>query len=185
MKYKIREEMIEKRRGMSLEEVVKKSVLAQNLFLKSKLYKDAKAIMVYMPLGNEVRTNAIISDAFRSGKRVLVPITDGVTFEIAACKITRNTEFEKGAFSVSEPKEKIPFDTEKIDVVLVPGVAFDKSGGRVGFGKGCYDKFLNGIRAIKIGFCYDFQLVDHIETQNNDINMDYIITEKEFIRGKL
>lgn len=174
-----------KRRNMEFAEVMQKSNLAQNIFLESEQYKKAKSVMLYMPLGNEVSTFEIINDGIKQGKNILVPITDKDTFEISAYRITEDTEFEKGTFSVSEPKEKESFDASEIDVVLVPGIAFDRDGGRIGFGKGCYDKFLKGIKAVKIGFCYDFQLVSHIETESKDVNMDYIITEKEFIRGKL
>ena len=185
MKKKIREEMKEKRKNMEIAEVMQKSNLAQDIFLKSEQYKKAKSVMLYMPLGNEVSTFEIISDGIKQGKNILVPITDKDTFEISAYRITENTEFEKGTFSVSEPKEKESFDASGIDVVLVPGIAFDRYCGRIGFGKGCYDKFLKDIKAVKIGFCYDFQLVERIKTDSNDVNMDYIITEKEFIRGKL
>ncbi len=174
-----------KRRNMKPEEAIEKSRMAQKIFLESEQYKNAKSVMLYIPLGNEVDTSGIISDALASGKNVLVPVTDRETFEITAYKITEETVFEKGTFSVTEPKEKLSFDASKIDVALVPGIAFDRFGGRVGFGKGCYDKFLDDIKAVKIGFCYDFQLVSHIETDSNDIAMDFIITEKEFIRGKL
>ncbi|MBQ7986559.1 MAG: 5-formyltetrahydrofolate cyclo-ligase [Clostridia bacterium] len=185
MKNKIREEMKQKRRNMMPEEVFEKSQMAQKIFLESEQYKNAKAIMLYLPLGNEVDTKAIINNAFSLEKKVLVPVTDSKTFEITAFKITEGMEFEKGTFSVKEPKERISFELSKIDVVLVPGIAFDRDGGRIGFGKGCYDKFLKGIKAVKIGFCYDFQLVDSIETDENDVSMDYVITEKEIIRGKL
>lgn len=185
MKSKIREEMKNNRRNMTVEEVLLKSEQAQNLFLQSRQYNTAKSVMVYIPLGNEVNTSKIIEDAFKSGKNVLVPVTDSETYEISAYQITKDTEFEKGTFSVNEPKEKVFFDKNNIDVVLVPGIAFDRLGGRVGFGKGCYDKFLKGTKAVKIGFCYDFQLIDRIETSETDISMDYIITEKEFLRGNL
>ncbi len=184
MKNKIREEMKQKRRNMTAEEAFEKSRTAQKIFLESEQYKKAKSVMLYLPLGNEVDTSSIIKAALYSGKNVLVPVTHSETFEISAYKITEKTEFENGTFSVKEPKEKVEFDASKIDVVLVPGIAFDRFGGRVGFGKGCYDKFLKNMKAVKIGFCYDFQLIRHIETDNNDVTMDYIITEKEFIRGK-
>lgn len=177
--------MKEKRKNMNFLEVSKKSSIAQKSFLESEQYRKSKSVMVYMPLGNEIRTSEIIDDALKCGKNVLVPITDRETLEISAYQITEKTEFEKGEFSVEEPKQKLKFDASKIDVVLVPGVAFDRNGGRIGFGKGCYDKFLKKTRAAKIGFCYDFQLINHIETEKNDVNMDYIITEKEFFRGKI
>lgn len=185
MKNKIREEMKQRRKAMTPEDAFEKSQSAQKIFLESEQYKKAKSVMLYIPLGKEVETTDIIRDAFSSGKNVLVPVTDNETYEISAYRITESTEFEKGTFSVKEPKEKVSFDKNEIDVVLVPGIAFDRLGGRVGFGKGCYDKFLKKTNAVKIGFCYDFQLVDYIETNSNDISMDYIITEKGIIRGKL
>jgi len=183
MKNKIREEMKQKRRNMKPETVSEKSWMAEKIFLESELYKGAKSVMLYIPLGNEVDTSNIINDALKQGKTVLVPVTDSESYDLTACQITECTEFSKGTFSVKEPKEKVVFDKSKIDVVLVPGVAFDSFGGRIGFGKGCYDRFLSGTNAVKIGFCYDFQLVDRTETDSNDIAMDYIITEKEIIRG--
>lgn len=185
MKNKIREEMKQKRKAMNPEDAFEKSQSAQKILLENPMYKIAKSVMLYIPLGKEVDTSGIINDALKRGKNVLVPVTDSETYEISAYRITENSEFEKGTFSVFEPKDKESFDKNEIDVIIVPGIAFDRNGGRVGFGKGCYDKFLKNTKAIKIGFCYDFQLADRIETDANDISMDYIITEKEIIRGKL
>lgn len=173
-----------KRKAMPKEEVLVKSLIAQNSFLESKIYQDATTLMLYIPLGNEVSTYEIIENAYLCGKEVLVPVTDSRTFEITAHKITSDTEFEKGVFSLTEPKEKISFDSSKIDVVLVPGVAFSRSGSRIGFGKGCYDKFLKNLEATKVGFCYDFQVSDEFLSSEFDIEMDYLITEKEFIDCK-
>lgn len=140
--------------------------------------------MLYMPLGNEVLTQKMIENAFADGKTVLVPVTDGETFEISAHKIEQDTKFEEGVFSLKEPKFKKLFDKYKIDVVLVPGVAFSRRGTRIGFGKGCYDRFLKECKATKVGFCYEFQLTEKIISDSFDIDMNYIVTEKEFIDCK-
>jgi len=66
--------------------------------------------------------------------------------------------------------------------VIVPGIAFDKAGSRIGFGKGCYDMFLDGLNAVKIGFCYDFQVMDEIPSDDHDIRMDFLVTEKGVLR---
>ena len=87
-------------------------------------------------------------------------------------------ELTTGAFNVPEPKEKKVFD-KKIDVVLVPGVAFDKNFNRMGFGKGYYDKFLKEFEGIKIGVCHSFQLLDEIPSEAHDVKMDVIVTEEE------
>ena len=184
MKSKIRDEMKIKRKSMPKEEALAKSLIAQSTFLDSDMYRESEILMLYIPLGNETSTLDIIEKAHFDGKTVLVPVTDSKTYELTAHKITKDSEFEKGTFSVTEPKEKADFDVSKIDVVLVPGVAFSRWGSRIGFGKGCYDKFLKDITALKVGYCYDFQITDEFYSDDFDIEMDYLITEKEFIDCK-
>lgn len=181
MKSIIRDEMKIKRKAMSREEVMVKSLIAQSTFLDSDIYRDSETLMLYIPIGNETSTLEIIEKAHNDRKTVLVPVTDSKTYELSAHRITRDSVFEKGTFSVTEPKEKAVFEASKIDVVLVPGVAFSRDGNRIGFGKGCYDKFLKGTEAIKVGFCYDFQVTDEFYADSFDIEMDCLITEKEFI----
>lgn len=167
----------EKRAAMKDAEVKEKSLAIAKTFLDCEIYKNAKTIMVYMPLGNEVDTSGIIASAFSDGKRIVVPVTDAETGEITPCAIEKDETFQKGAFSILEPISKRIADPKQIDAVLVPGVAFDKKGGRVGFGKGCYDRFLKKIDALKIGLCYDFQLCEKTEEESHDIKMDFVITE--------
>ncbi|MBQ9757737.1 MAG: 5-formyltetrahydrofolate cyclo-ligase [Clostridia bacterium] len=177
MKAEIRKINKEKRAAMKDAEVKEKSLAIAKTFLDSGIYKNAKTIMVYMPLGNEVDTKEIIASAFSDGKRIVVPVTDAETGEMIASEIRENTAFEKGAFSVFEPVEKAEIDPQQIDAVLVPGIAFDKKGGRIGFGKGCYDRFLKKTKALRIGLCYAFQLCDEIDEESHDIKMDFVITE--------
>lgn len=181
MKTEIRREKKIERATMKKHNVIEKSHSVARIFLKSDIYKNAKSVMLYMPLGNEVCTSEIIEDALLMSKNVLVPVTDKETFEIVAHRITEKTQFEKGVFSLDEPKEKEVFDRRKIDTIIVPGIAFGKDGTRIGFGKGCYDRFLQDSFALKIGFCYDFQLCENIEIDPFDIKMDYIVTENELI----
>ena len=167
----------EKRAAMKDAEVKEKSLAIAKTFLDSEIYKNAKTIMAYMSLGNEVDTREIILSAFSDGKCVVVPITDAESGEITPCEIEKGEALKKGAFSILEPISKRIADPKQIDVVLVPGVAFDKKGGRVGFGKGCYDRFLKRADALKIGLCYAFQLCDVIEEESHDIKMDFVIAE--------
>ena len=162
---------------MTVEEVAQKSHYAAKIFLSSELFKNAKHIMLYKSLGNETDTTDIINAAFRDGKIVSFPVTDAQSGEITPCIATRETEFEKGAFSVSEPTNTEVADVGKIELILIPGIAFSKKGSRVGFGKGCYDRLLQNSSAIKVGFCYDFQLCEEIPSEQHDVTMDYIVTE--------
>ncbi len=167
---------------MSGEQVLQKSEAGSDIFLNTDIYKNAGTIMLYLPLGNEIDTSKILKTAFADGKRCILPVTDQKTGVITPCEVDEGTEFKKGAFSVLEPIEKKIVEKELIDVFLVPGIAFDKKGARVGFGKGCYDRLLCDISAIKIGYCYDFQICDEIPSEGHDIKMDFLITESGLIR---
>lgn len=167
---------------MSGEQVLQKSKAGSVIFLNTDIYENAGTIMLYLPLGNEIDTLDILKTAFADGKRCVLPVTDAKTGVITPCEVWKNTEFKKGAFSVLEPVEKNAVEKSEIDVFIVPGIAFDKSGARVGFGKGCYDRLLFGVSAIKIGYCYDFQLCDEIPAENHDIKMDFLITESGLIK---
>lgn len=177
MKSKLREIYKTRRREMSLEDVALKSRDACKLFLESDLYKNAKAIMLYMPLGKETDTSEIIKKSFADGKKVAFPVTDEKSGEITPCYATAETEFTKGGFSVKEPCGNDIANPTDFDVVIVPGIAFDTMGNRIGFGKGCYDKLLCKTNAVRVGFCYELQICDEIPAEEFDIKMDCIITE--------
>ena len=137
--------------------------------------------MLYMPLGNETDTSDITEAAFKDGKKVAFPVTDAETGEITPYYATENTQFKQGAFSVNEPNNDDIAALSDIDVIVVPGIAFDKSGARVGFGKGCYDRLLKQSCAVKVGLCYDYQVCDWIAMDEFDVNMDYLVTESGMI----
>ena len=169
-----------KRKEMLPQEVFEKSKKASEIFLNNEIYQGSNVIMLYYPLRNEIDTSEILKNALLDGKTVIYPITDMATNEITPIIVDSRTKFSKGAYSVFEPIEKIVYNGE-IDAILVPGIAFDKNGWRVGFGKGCYDRFLKNVDAIKIGFCYDFQIADKIDNDDYDIKMNCLISESGMI----
>lgn len=177
----LRKEYRQKRKDITDDEKRIKSNSAQELFVKSDIYTNSHCLMVYMPLGNETDTELIVQKAFEQGKTVVIPVTDGTTGEITPVIIREDTEYIKGAFNIREPKEKILCPKASIETVVVPGIAFDKSGNRMGFGKGCYDMFLEGFRGVKVGFCYDFQIAEELPCTEKDIAMDYIFSDKRII----
>ena len=169
-----------KRKEMLPEVVFEKSKKASENFLNNEIYKSSEVLMLYYPLGKETDTSLILKNALADGKTVVYPITNTDTNEITPVVVDRRTDFSKGGYSVFEPIEKNEYKGT-IDVILVPGIAFDKKGKRVGFGKGCYDRFLKRNDAIKVGYCYDFQIADDIEIDNFDVDMDYLISESGMI----
>ena len=178
MKTEIRRINKEKRNLMAEDEVLQKSIAASEIFLSSLIYKNSKTLMLYMPLGNETDTTFIIDTALKDGKTLVFPVTDKYTGRITPYCADAATEFVKGNFSVQEPSKTKIADVAEIDTVLVPGIAFDKYGNRVGFGKGCYDEFLKRADAVFVGFCYEFQVCDEIDADCYDVKMDFLVTEK-------
>ncbi len=184
MKNIIRNNIKQIRKNITETDVKKLSYMASEVFLESDVYKNSKTIMCYMPLKGEADTSYMIEKAFLDGKNVAVPVTHPVTLDIVPYYITENTEYKKGSFSVTEPVGGIVAKKEDIDTVIVPGVAFDKNGARLGFGKGCYDRFLSDYKGIKVGFSLGFQIYDEIPSQEHDVKMDYIVSEKGIFSNK-
>ena len=122
MKNILRKENKEKRSSMTIDEVTRKSLSASEWLLSEKIYKNAKTIMLYMPLGNETDTTCIMAKAFQDGKRVVLPVTDEENVDIIPCFVTTETEFKKGAYSISEPKSMNICNEAEIDLVVVPGI---------------------------------------------------------------
>ncbi len=181
-KAELRRQCKARRAALSESEVQQKSAAVADLFLKSEIYNAASCIMLYMPIFNEVDTLEIMKNAHQSGKKVVLPVTD-VDDNITPCCADADTGFKSGRYSVQEPVGTQTAEPDEIDIVIVPGVAFDKSGNRIGFGKGCYDKFLKATKAVKVGLCYGFQLYDEIPADLYDVKMDYVICENGINRG--
>ena len=137
----------------------------------------ADNILVYHSLRDELPTHSFI-DKWATRKKFFLPRVNGVNLEILPYN---RTGLHLGAFQIEEPDgdELTPID--EIEIVVVPGVAYDRAGHRVGRGKGYYDRLLNNTRALKIGVAYDFQFVDEIDNAPHDVDMDIIITEKRCV----
>ena len=132
---------------------------------------NAKKIMLYSSLPDEVRTQEFI-EKWRLRKRIILPTVVGDN--IIPVELTAETGFAVGDFNILEP-QNVAY-TGDFDLIVVPGMAFDRQGNRLGRGKGYYDRFLCQHRAIKkIGICFDFQLIDNVPVEENDIPMDEII----------
>ncbi len=147
--------------------------------INSTYYDNAKVIFVYVSFGYEVDTHRIINHALKDNKIVCVPKVLNRTEGMKAVKINSLEELKVSNFGVLEPESTInevePLD---IDLLLIPGLAFDENGGRLGYGAGYYDKFLGEIRtnANKIGLSYSFQLMEAVPIEEHDMPIEHIIT---------
>lgn len=133
----------------------------------------AKIVMLYSSLPDEVQTQGFI-EKWRQQKRIILPTVVGD--DIIPVELTPETNFAVGDFNILEPQNEAY--TGGYDLIIVPGVAFDRQGNRMGRGRGYYDRFLCQHRDVKkIGICFDFQLVDNVPVEENDIPMDEIISK--------
>ncbi len=136
------------------------------------------SILLYHSLPDELSTLDFI-EKWHSRKRFFLPRVNGLNLEILPYDKSR---LHLGAFNIEEPEGDNTTDITHIDMVVVPAVAYDRKGNRIGRGKGYYDRLLNNTRAIKIGVAYDFQLVDEIDAEPHDVAVDYVITQRGIIR---
>lgn len=177
----IRKEVLEKRMALTKEELVEKSKIICNSFLELPQYKEADLIYIYMDFKNEVMTKQIIEDAWEKKKRVAIPKV--VENQIIFYELVKEQEkLKEGYFGIREPKMSQPImDSEGL--MVVPGIAFDKQGYRIGYGKGFYDRYLhaNNIKH-KISLVFELQMVDKVPNDKYDIPIDMIITEKQMIQ---
>ncbi|MCD8180738.1 MAG: 5-formyltetrahydrofolate cyclo-ligase [Firmicutes bacterium] len=180
IKDELRAEMRAKRRALTADEVRARSEKIKGNALKC--IGGAREVCVFLSAFKEPDTAGIIQSLLTDDARVIVPVTDTDTNTITPSYLDDLSGLKKGAYGIYEPSRVNPARISGIDAVLVPGLAFDRRGGRMGFGRGYYDRFLSECRSIKIGLCYDFQLLDKIPTESHDVPMDYIITEKEILK---
>lgn len=138
-------------------------------------FQNADYIYAYYPLGNEADIRPVIEEAWRLGKKTAFPKVFGD--DMRFFQIDDFSHLHPGTFGVMEPEEDHPVNWKDV-LVLVPGVAFDLKGNRMGFGKGYYDRYLKELPgAVTVGVAYGLQIADCIPTEDTDIRLDVIVTD--------
>ena len=173
-KTELRKTVRARKRAMTEEQIQEKSEALTRLFLQSEEYRNARSIYGYLPYNQEVRTVPLLEQALRDGKRVAVPKCYGD--EMRFIWMEDLSLVEKGYAGIPEPIADGPVADDETALVLMPGMAFDKEGHRIGYGGGFYDKFLarEGSHPT-LALCYDFQVVSHLETEEFDIPVDKVL----------
>lgn len=167
------------RSGMGREEVSEKSGVICRKLLDHPAVQSANQILAYSAIRNEVDLTPFVELAWKMGKRVYFPRTEGESMEFY--EVSAFDAFAEGRFHVMEPvKADCPLCPDQNAVICVPGVAFSRSGNRIGFGKGYYDRYLDKYPYLyKIGLAYEFQTEYRWKPEDCDVAMDLLITEKE------
>ena len=145
--------------------------------------QEAEAIMFYVPLDEEVDTMPLLRETLAKGKSVVIPWVDRKSGSLLPVEIRDPShDLTRGTYGVLEPKTKLvhPFNTARLSAVLVPGLAFDRRGRRLGRGRGYYDRFLKTLPGSVRGFglAFDFQVLDLIPASDSDICVDQIVTNE-------
>lgn len=173
-KTELRRAIRERKRAMTEAEIVQRSARLGELFTQSDAYKAAKTIYGYLPYNQEVRTVPMLEQALRDGKRVAVPKVYGDTMKFLY--LDDLTQVEKGYAGIPEPIADGPVADDETALVLMPGLAFDPAGHRIGYGGGFYDKFLAAEpNHPTLALCYDFQMLPKLDTEVHDIPVDTVL----------
>lgn len=173
-KRQLRQSIRQQKRAMTEEEILRRSAKLGELFASSEAYQNAKTIYGYLPYNQEVRTVPMLERALREGKRVAVPKVYGE--EMKFIYLDDLNQVAKGYAGIPEPIADGPVADDETALVLMPGLAFDPQGHRIGYGGGFYDKFLAAEpNHPTLALCYDFQMLPALETEEHDIPVDYVL----------
>ena len=187
-KQQIREQAHANRNAQENKDQLSSEIVARCMALPE--YQNAKTVLFYIDVRSEVRTRNDLTKALDSGKKIVVPYcVDG---ELELFHLENNDELSIGMYKILEPKEELrsvaekKVDVKEIDLIIVPGVAFDRRGGRTGHGKGYYDKLLEHARPDTplVALAFECQMFDEIPMQEHDVFMDKVITEKAAYDGR-
>lgn len=173
-KKELRKQIREKKRAMTPEEIQSASQKLKELFLATEQYRRANTVYGYLPYNQEVRTVPILEQTLADGKRVAVPKIFGD--EMKFIYLTDLTQVAEGYAGIPEPVADAPVADDPTALVLMPGLAFDKEGHRVGYGGGFYDKFLTQEpEHPTVALCYDFQILEELPTEEFDVPVDLVL----------
>ena len=173
-KKQLRAQIREQKRAMTEAQIEEKSRALGALFRESRAYRDANTIYGYLPYNQEVRTVPMLEQALRDGKKVAVPKVYGETMRFIY--LDDLTAVETGYAGIPEPVADAPVADDPTALVLMPGLAFDPQGHRIGYGGGFYDRFLaKEPNHPTLALCYDFQILPHLDTEEFDIPVDTVL----------
>ncbi len=180
MKKILRKDAIEKRNLIPIDKREEKSLKIAEKIIALEEYKNAKTVMVYSVIGSEVNLESLINDALLKNKTVCFPRCIKETRQMDAVAVLDLSTLKSGAYGIKEPIGD-GIDPKKIDLCIVPIVAFTKNKDRLGYGGGYYDRFLLKTKALKMGVAYSSQEIDNVYPEDTDIPLDIIVTETEVI----
>ncbi|HEY3875662.1 MAG TPA: 5-formyltetrahydrofolate cyclo-ligase [Candidatus Kapabacteria bacterium] len=184
----LRTEAIRARNALPTELRQEWSMAIQSKFVEESRERNFRSIHCYLSIRSEVETGELVERLLASGIRITVPIVEASATSriLGHSEITSLSSLARGPFGLAEPTERNSISLETLDAVIVPLVAFDRTGTRLGYGLGFYDRFLRSLPASveRIGLAFQMQEVPYIPAFTHDERLDAILTEHEIIRVK-
>jgi 5-formyltetrahydrofolate cyclo-ligase len=183
-KERLRRTLLDMRRSLAFEEVYAASAKAQQRLLSSGPFRSASRLSLYASSRNEVLTDDVFRKAAEDGKEVYYPrVVRGSSAHIEFFKVGRLDDLSPGSYDIKEPVTAPGgVSAASFDLVVVPGVAFDLAGARLGYGKGYFDRALKGVGCQIVALAYDFQVLEGpIPVEPHDVRVSAIVTETRFI----
>jgi len=170
----LRKQIRDQKKAMTEQQIQEKSAALIKKFLATEQYRQAKTIYGYLPYNQEVRTVPLLQQALADGKQVAVPKVYGD--EMRFIQLSDLNQVEAGYAGIPEPIDDGPIANDPDALVLMPGLAFDLQGHRIGYGGGFYDRFLaTEPNHPTVALCYDFQVLPQLDTEEFDIPVDYVL----------
>lgn len=178
-KDEVRKEILNIRNNIDENEKQKRDNKLFINIINSNEYKKSINIFLFVSYSFEVDTHKVINYSLQRGKRIFVPKVISKKDGMKVVEIGKFSDLKKGKYGILEPYQDEGVKPEAIDVAFVPGLAFDKEGGRLGYGAGFYDRYLKLLKesTSKLGLCYSFQVVENVPMEEYDVKVDGIITD--------
>lgn len=185
-KRQLRRHALGQRRGMSHDARAEESRKIADQLFQSKLYRDSRTVFCYVSVEDEVHTELILDRVLSDGKRLCIPYILDSEQGLMAAALLKSLDMLKpgvyGILTVGEP-DFVPVEPEAIDLVIVPGVAFDLHGHRIGMGGGYYDRFLRqAADASRLAIAYECQVFHDLPVEQHDISVDYLVTGNRYTK---
>jgi 5-formyltetrahydrofolate cyclo-ligase len=186
-KAELRKQMRAQRLSLSSAEVAAKSAAIRGRLLSLPAFVNARKVLAYASRGSEVATHELLSEILASGRELGVPMFDAGKDAYRTALIHQFPgDMLEGKLQILEPNPATarPVGIEYFDALLIPGLAFDGRGSRLGRGKGYFDRLLETASGVKIALAYDFEVLTEVPVDDHDVHMDFIVTETKVVHCK-
>ncbi|WP_372796029.1 5-formyltetrahydrofolate cyclo-ligase [Pontiella sp.] len=181
-KQQIRSEIVLQRNALNVQWLETASQRLVQRFQTLEEFQSSKTVALYKAIAGEVNLDPLFPLCWEQGKRTCMPVFNRALRIYEMAEVTRDTPFRTAHYGIREPIEPSLLKMQEIDLIAVPGVAFDLSGNRLGRGGGYYDRMLAQFSGAAAGICFDFQVLESVPVSAHDIPMSHLVTETKSVK---